>query len=65
MEVGGFEAEDESGEYAPAVVELTSEQARALGGVSGALSDEEEKEETRRLAEDECERDLEDMDDRY
>ncbi|KAL2355222.1 A1 cistron-splicing factor [Cryomyces antarcticus] len=62
MEVGGFEAEDESGEYAPAVVELTSEQARALGGVAGALSDEDE---TRGLAEDEDERDLENMDDRY
>jgi A1 cistron-splicing factor AAR2 len=68
MEVGGFEEEDESGEYAPAVVELTEAQMRELGITSAdlrKLGKKVESEDSEESADSEDDRDLEDMDDRY
>ncbi|KAF2086672.1 hypothetical protein K490DRAFT_57585 [Saccharata proteae CBS 121410] len=57
MDVSGYEEDDESGEYAPMVVELTAAQAEELHG-PGPSGDYAE-------AEDEEEQDLEDLDARY
>lgn len=79
MDVGAaFDEEDEEGEYAPAVVELSVEQMRELGiteedvrkmtrGKEGKREDELEEEVLSEEEEGESEddRDLEDMDDRY
>lgn len=71
MEVPGYEDEDESGDYAPAIVELTSAQKRALG-IPEEESEEEQHEDKSEssdksvVSEDEEDRrDLEDMDMRY
>ncbi|KAF2654495.1 hypothetical protein K491DRAFT_469533 [Lophiostoma macrostomum CBS 122681] len=56
MDVNGADEDDETGEYAPTVVELTSAQLKELRGASGDDQGPEEDEE---------EADLEDMDTRY
>ena len=67
MDVGGaYDEEDESGEYAPAVVELTEAQMVELGMSSGHVKVAKEIEAEREDAmESEDERDLDEMDDRY
>jgi A1 cistron-splicing factor AAR2 len=57
MEVPGFDADDESGEYAPVVVDLTASQIKALKGKD---SDEEIRD-----VESEDDTNLQDMDARY
>ncbi|KAF2145077.1 uncharacterized protein K452DRAFT_284462 [Aplosporella prunicola CBS 121167] len=64
MDVAGYEEDDESGEYAPMVVELTPEQAKSLGRTDGGTLQQHPKdEETTEIEEEED--DLEDMDARY
>ncbi|KAK8195077.1 A1 cistron-splicing factor [Phyllosticta capitalensis] len=53
MDVAGYDEDDETGEYAPMMVELTAEQKKSLG-----LPDDQEEES-------EEEADIEDMDSRY
>ncbi|KAK8173687.1 A1 cistron-splicing factor [Phyllosticta citrichinensis] len=53
MDVGGYDEDDETGEYAPTMVELTADQKKNLG-----LSEDQEEES-------EEEADIEDMDSRY
>jgi A1 cistron-splicing factor AAR2 len=54
MDMNGADEDDESGEYAPTVVELTPEQINELNGTSVGSADESEEE-----------ADLDDMDTRY
>jgi len=62
MDVGAvYDEEDESGEYAPAVVELTEAQMLELGLSPGDMHTRKGNE----LIESEDERDLDEMDDRY
>lgn len=69
MDVPGFEEEDESGEYAPTIVDLSEEEMAALGITPGQKlmvnghSSHEEKYEQEIASEDD--QDLEDMDERY
>jgi A1 cistron-splicing factor AAR2 len=56
MDVNGADEDDELGDYAPTVVELTPEQLKLMGGSDVGHTDEEESEE---------EADLDDMDTRY
>ena len=71
MDVGGaYDEEDESGEYAPAVVELTESQMVELGLSSGDVKVAKELEvegesESVSEVESEDDRDIEEMDDRY
>lgn len=77
MEMSGYEEDDESGEYAPMVVELTPAQASALDvGDAGTLSlperlhkvkreSKSESEESEEAEESEDEQDLDDMDARF
>lgn len=67
MDVSGYEEEDESGEYAPAVVELTAEQMAELGITSEDLRKLEKVKEDEADLEVDSEDDqcLEDMDTRY
>ena len=63
MEVPGYEEEDESGEYAPMIVDLTPEQIAALGGVPAANQSKGVQRHHEEVEEDDEE--LEDMDARY
>lgn len=69
MEVAGYEEEDETGEYAPMVVELTPAQIRALSGVD--VPDDQGDKEKELVEEkvngemDEDEAELDDMDARF
>ncbi|KAK0662208.1 Protein AAR2-like protein [Lasiodiplodia hormozganensis] len=74
MDVGTrFDEDDETGEFAPMVVELTEEQARSMGGNAQAIEQQDKRlakpesgiadEEVQEESEDEA--DLEDMDARY
>lgn len=74
MEMSGYEEDDESGEYAPMVVELTPAQASELdAGGGGIVSlperlhkvEHKRKEEPEESEESEDEQDLEDMDARF
>jgi A1 cistron-splicing factor AAR2 len=65
MDVVGFEEEDESGEYAPAVVELTEAQMAELGITRADLRKLGGQIESEGSVDSEDDRDLEDMDDRY
>jgi A1 cistron-splicing factor AAR2 len=80
LEVTGYEEEDESGEYAPTVVDLTPEQIASLtGGHVSKVINSREDEKTQKLAlrakgtrehkgnveDEEDDQDIEDMDSRY
>jgi A1 cistron-splicing factor AAR2 len=66
MTMNGYDEEDESGEYAPTVVDLTEEQLKVLSGSKKKQTDSEStdnEEEDQEESEDDA--DLEDMDARY
>lgn len=76
LDLGGFDEEDETGDYAPTVVDMTPELARQLGIEMPTQDDPFEALDKRKLArdgqvqsddeeEEEDEQDLEDMDARY
>jgi A1 cistron-splicing factor AAR2 len=68
MEVPGYEEEDESGEYAPTVVDLTDEEMAALGITPGqklVSGHSHRKDKYEEEIESEDDQDLEDMDMRY